>query len=323
MLLKRRRRAKFNDRGPLEQGHEDHWPGTYDAASTRHSPYSENRWLEREPIAEAGVTPPPATYLTLPRQDDLLRGRLIRFRKAVPSTVPYATQARWHEEVISTLFPAANLVEQILVTVPRHLREHADKMMARDTLAKIRAPHRRGVDTAKDEPHALLVTDMTPREGSGDVLIEFKPKWLAQSPSAPAGARRCRTCALRAQRNAGRRAEGQEELVSFCPLDLVSREPARIALAAEIILDGVKNLSGRRRDEVFPRFCDFLLNHDLLHRLRRLQLELDPLGVFAADVSSQSFLTATTLRDCSLYVRVSPARDIAMVAVPKWLTPWW
>lgn len=50
--------------------------------------------------------------------------------------------------------------------------------------------------------------------GKTDILCEFKPKWLSQSPDAPPNAERCRTCAIKQMRN---------QPVTWCPLQLSAR----------------------------------------------------------------------------------------------------
>lgn len=75
-------------------------------------------------------------------------------------------------------------------------------------------------------------------------MIEFKPKWLTQSPNAPANWKLCRTCAVRlmqTQKSRGRQAQQDEEHESeaseFCPLDLASGDPARIEKATFAIVN--------------------------------------------------------------------------------------
>ncbi|CUS07137.1 unnamed protein product [Tuber aestivum] len=89
-------------------------------------------------------------------------------------------------------------------------------------------------------------------EGSDEwkdmAMIEFKPKWLAQSPNAPVNWVLCRTCAVRHMQSAKEQTKGllgvpgeevdlEEEVRDFCPLDLSSGDPARIERATFAILN--------------------------------------------------------------------------------------
>lgn len=80
-------------------------------------------------------------------------------------------------------------------------------------------------------------------------MIEFKPKWLAQSPNAPANWALCRTCAVRHMQSSKKQTKGllcvpgeedddlEEEALDFCPLDLSSGDPVRIEKATFAILN--------------------------------------------------------------------------------------
>lgn len=154
-----------------------------------------------------------------------------------------------------------------------------------------------------DDDYGLLVEDMTPLTTRDIQLLEFKPKWLTQSRSAPEFSKRCRTCAKRARTNAERIKAGEPLLHRFCPLDLVSKDDVALYRALRVIL-GVN-------DPIFPkdykrlyRMSQWARTAPLLSRLASLQSILDPVGVFAADPTDSQFLTAMTLRDCSLYLQV-------------------
>ncbi|KAJ6263141.1 hypothetical protein Dda_1701 [Drechslerella dactyloides] len=92
--------------------------------------------------------------------------------------------------------------------------------------------------------------------GWRDLLtVEFKPKYLVQSPDAPRDWKLCRTCALRSMRSrtlsgrstasAGSNSELEDAPAHpppYCPLDLVSSTPARVRRAVEAIVgrdDGI------------------------------------------------------------------------------------
>ncbi|KAK6348157.1 Inositol-pentakisphosphate 2-kinase [Orbilia javanica] len=111
----------------------------------------------------------------------------------------------------------------------------------------------------KEPENELMASAMDARAlteaGWRDLLtVEFKPKYLVQSPDAPKDWKLCRTCAFRSMRsrsmsgrsNASAASEGSEGRhfipPDYCPLDLVSPNPNRIARAVEAIVnreDGV------------------------------------------------------------------------------------
>ena len=132
----------------------------------------------------------------------------------------------------------------------------------------------------------------------GVVAVEFKPKWLAQSPTAPKGARRCRTCALRALR----KLQGQdavEEGGGLCPLVLVQGDEREIRRLVERVLDC--GLSERVRE----RMVDWVLKSELMRRLRDVQVEMDPKGVLVEGKGGKELGTAMSLRDATLFLKVS------------------
>ncbi|KAI9804069.1 MAG: hypothetical protein M1825_001470 [Sarcosagium campestre] len=299
------------------------------------------------------------------------KDRLLRLRKTLSSSIPNAELVHRFHDIFTPIFPSSSLVSQELVLLPRDLTAICNARLHDDEAAGHRIPKRRGLYLAEDEPHGVLVTDMTPRPGTDEVLVEFKPKWLAQSPNAPPNARRCRTCALRAQKNALRRRVGEQPETGFCPLDLMSDDPARVRVVVRHLLerrvggprikadrvksttdpnhvhksyhddpnsppkrtdsdynfaeDGVNTRSGALNQipidpaslpvapELFPpledRLVRFLTHNPTLRRLRDLQREMDPRGVLDPSLdphASNPFLIATTSRDCTVFIRVSP-----------------
>lgn len=138
------------------------------------------------------------------------------------------------------------------------------------------------------------------------MLIELKPKWLSQSPNAPVDSIRCRTCALRAMRKLTGNARLSEDSRTrdargLCPLALVSDN--------EAVLDDVANalVAPDAVQDVRRSLRAFLAETTVLPRLRELQMQLDPggiLGIREGEKLSEAFLVATTLRDCTLYVRL-------------------
>jgi len=176
--------------------------------------------------------------------------------------------------------------------------QHWDEESARYDPTKYmrlpRAAKRRGVYLADDE-FGLMVRDM--RESDHDLeTVEFKPKWMAQSPSAPDNSVRCRQCARVARSNAELARKGEPLQKSFCPLDLTTFEGTD--RVAEFLLPGFGV-------DMQMRFSMYLASDcPLLKRLRDAQVMLDPIGVLKNDKNDENFRAAMTLRDCTMFIRL-------------------
>lgn len=267
-------------------------------------------------------TTPRPTEIDALRYEPVFNGKLLRLRKALPSSVSNEESYRHFQDTIRPLFQAESLVEHILIQVPTHVITECNRQLVVDERNGGSRPRKRGsVYLAEDDPFGTLMTDMTPNTHAGEILVEFKPKWLVQSPSAPAGARRCRTCALTARKAAlvqQRTGVVESKIALFCPLDLVSRDRSRVESAVRGILNLSKDPRGCT-NELRSRLVDHLYQNRLLLRLKRLQEELDTVGIMRTAEISQPFLTAMTLRDCTMFLKVnSSARGVCSRA---WLMP--
>ncbi|ERF68615.1 hypothetical protein EPUS_07176 [Endocarpon pusillum Z07020] len=233
-----------------------------------------------------------------------LVGKLFRFRKSIPSAVPCAQTVANYQNIIAPLFPVNNLVHLELhhVSNQNALIAKLNAALEQRELNGTRPAHRHGVylTPSAEEPNAILVTDMSAC-GPDERLIEFKPKWLVQSPSAPQGAKRCRTCALREMRTEDERRSGQSHSgrghAGFCPLDLVSNNDdvlgetiRRLSLTDELS----RTYESPFKEQIQP----------LLLRLRRLQAEYNNVGLNDFENGqSQGFFVSMALRDCSVFVK--------------------
>lgn len=147
----------------------------------------------------------------------------------------------------------------------------------------------------------MLIDDMRPDYDG--TMVEFKPKWLAQSPSAPPGSIRCRNCARRAERAQKNLAKAEDETTSapsFCPLSFfkacLSSNARDVKIAAGKILreqgfiketttdddSSVKpQLSTENKDLIkwlTIAFMDNRFSQEILHRLEADQRLLDRHG---------------------------------------------
>ena len=253
-------------------------------------------------------TPPP-TELSSVIIDPRLEGKLIRLRKSLSTTVPVTESWNHFHNAISPLFLDSQVVSQDLCRISSGIVRNCNLELNDMERDGRRSEKRKGVYLAEDEKYGTLISDMSSDERS--VSIEFKPKWLVQSPNAPAGSKRCRTCALRAMKQAEARSnnlqEGHDGKGGFCPLDLLLKDRYRIGDVAEQLL-GTSRYSDLDRMRIWDQLITWTMDTPLLQRLKQLQEELDPLGVLEADLSSPNFLMAMTLRDCTLFLKVSISR---------------
>lgn len=258
-------------------------------------------------VEDRSNTPPP-TELEPLMYDPILDGKLLRLRKAVGWATTQVQNIQDLRETFLTLFDANNLMSYHLVRLPEGLIAKGNAgLRAYESTGK-RAVRRCGTYLEEKEPYGMLVTDMSADSSKGEVLLEFKPKWLAQSPTAPVQAKRCRTCALKAWRRAQKQVNAGAGDVPWCPLALVGR-PKQVA---EVIGALMLAESGNAKIEVLRgRLEEFLVAREgagLLQKLKHLQEAGDPFGILDAnrtDPWSKEFLTAMTLRDCTLFLRIS------------------
>jgi inositol-pentakisphosphate 2-kinase len=216
-----------------------------------------------------------------------LRGKLLRLRKDLSHLQGTKEQVESFNNNFRPLFPPDCLVQPELVALNSSITTALNR-----ALDALNRPTRRRADSLpEDERYGLLVTDMMP--AAGKAMLEMKPKWLLQSPSAPLNAKRCRTCALRAQRaSQGKRTATDKQ--GSCPFDLVSeRVEDRRRAAGQITSDAA--------------LADFLVEdaQPLFAILRNQQRFLDPRGVLkvAGADGIYDLCRAMTLRDCTLFVR--------------------
>ncbi|KAF3936668.1 hypothetical protein ABW19_dt0209642 [Dactylella cylindrospora] len=237
---------------------------------------------------------------------------LLRLRKCLPSSESNLPAYEYLSTVIVPIFPPGVMVGQKLVRVPPELISRANDTLHHLENTGSRPAHRQNLFLAGDprphqqqmeEPFAFLLEDMSPDISRGEFLLEFKAKWLVQSPSAPADWKRCRTCALRLRKYAKATRKGKHaEWHGMCPFDLVSGDINRAKTAVKHILQHPRN----KDEKLVQRVTEALMNSPQLAILKELQASLDPLGILDADHKSKEFLTAMTLRDCTFYVKVSP-----------------
>ncbi|GAB7362815.1 hypothetical protein MBLNU230_g3118t1 [Neophaeotheca triangularis] len=224
----------------------------------------------------------------------ILENKLLRLHKALPHLPSTQTHQTLHQTHFTPLFPAQNLLLQTpIATSPTLLSQLNQTLHALPT-----RPSTRSADSiAQDDGYGLLVTSMTPRDPKTQKLYQLKPKWLSQSPNAPAGAKRCRTCALRARR-AGRGVRTATDAQGGCVLGFVSRDEGVRRAVVGGFVDGDDGVVGFLTGEGGE-------GREVLEGLRGRQKGLDlegVLGVGDGPEAIEGLCKAMTLRDCTLFV---------------------
>ncbi|OCT48261.1 inositol-pentakisphosphate 2-kinase [Cladophialophora carrionii] len=162
---------------------------------------------------------------------------------------------------------------------------------------KVRHAHRRHVylPSYHVEQYGILMQNL---QGPGiDWLVEFKPKWLVQSPSAPSDARNCRTCALNALRRKDGKHKGRGDS-GFCPFDLLVGPEE-----GDVLTRALKNIWPL--DEGIGKFvAEFTIKvQPALRHLQRLEQEHGSVGLDDFQKpAGKDFGVAMALRDCSVFL---------------------
>lgn len=267
-------------------------------------PESPTAEADLQSIPDGSTSTPPPTDLQPLMIDPRVDCKLIRLRKDLSTVLPIKTSWDYIHNVVAPLFLDSQIVSQTLFKISPLVIQDLNVELRQMESHGQRPSKRNRNYLAEDESFGTLVSDLSSNKAS--VSLEFKPKWLLQSPSAPSDSKRCRTCALQAMRLASRTdCHGAEDggTSDYCPLRLVSGDRSQVQVAVEQILTSPK-LSALRDDRLKDLIVDWILNASLLQRLKQLQVELDPVGTLEADLATQDFRTAMTLRDCTLFLRV-------------------
>ncbi|KIW93221.1 uncharacterized protein Z519_05826 [Cladophialophora bantiana CBS 173.52] len=235
----------------------------------------------------------------------------MRLRKDLPFTQPAVQAMSDFQNRIAPLFNEkhkALLMEQALyMLTPEMVSKSNNELKEIDSVdlsalssedvkgKHIRHHHRRHVylPSYENEQYGILMQNL---QGPGvDWLVEFKPKWLVQSPSAPADARNCRTCALNTMRREAGAHQGRGDS-GFCPLNLLVPDGVVLERALKNIWpikDGINQFVSAFREKVQPA----------LRHLQTLQEEHGAVGLDDfLHPDGKDFGVAMALRDCSVFL---------------------
>ncbi|KAK3322145.1 inositol-pentakisphosphate 2-kinase [Apodospora peruviana] len=253
-------------------------------------------------------------------QNDILRGKLLRVPKARTHALNYEELQCYWETAIKPLFRDGELVEQSLVRIGagRHVLSDLNSVLAEFETTRRRDFQGSRVD--EEAEYGMLVDDMR-KKNPDDTVLEFKPKWIFQSPNAPFNAKRCRNCAKATLRASdSRRSDGVvnggggtpppsyiTDSPVLCSIDVL--ESKLNHRARDRVLAIITENLLQPADPRFDRLKAWLeLNH-LLPRLCNLQRVNDDVfagGCLEADPAQQhpKLELAMTLRDCTCFVRI-------------------
>ena len=236
-------------------------------------------------------------FVSPSRIDPRFKGKLLRLRKNVPSAVPVLESHEYFKNTVEPLFPRDMLIEQEICEVSPDLLKKYNKELRQDEKNQyLRDQRRAGTYLAEDESHVILVTSMLWDDEHAS--CDFKPKWLTQSPSAPGESKRCRTCAMQAKY------KKLNDFRAFCPLALTSNDEGLLKRHLEGALMKMRG-SPIYMLEQLRYAIPFFQRSPMLHRLKELQSANDNQGPLNAELSSEKYQLAMTLRDCTVFMKAS------------------
>jgi inositol-pentakisphosphate 2-kinase len=202
------------------------------------------------------------------------------------------------------------IMVQLNRDLTRHLMDHEAVLLLPEVMNHLYTKVEKGTfaNTAPRNCWGILLPNMSPTPGQS-ITLEIKPKWLAQSPNAPSGAIRCRTCAMQVSVPKNRDSY-------ICPLQVLHGDSKALRPWA---LATVKRHFGSKPppQAVISSMVEGIVTYltvgdgvDLLRHLLQLQSTLDPRGILCrpqhgSELFDYNLRLAMTLRDCSLFIKIS------------------
>ncbi|KXH30495.1 inositol-pentakisphosphate 2-kinase [Colletotrichum salicis] len=246
-------------------------------------------------------------------EDDLLTKYLLRVPKqSKGGDKPfYPPKEQWFYfwTTIAPLFTfrADLLADMKFALLPKEAMTHLQNVL--DALNKAppgakKRPAKFENNKIMEEGRACLIESMRARSAD-ERVVEFKPKWLAQSPSAPENANTCRCCALAAKKFKDSMDAGSNPRYYPCPLwlDPERETPKGKEDVRQKALTSLFQYSSLGDNKHASTLYSLLKKTPILSLLKRHQTQKDPRGPLNASKNDSDFSIAMTLRDCSLYMR--------------------
>ncbi|KAK7430027.1 Inositol-pentakisphosphate 2-kinase [Neonectria magnoliae] len=301
-------------------GDDDLWPTSQDVAEMAimlngsASPLSwDRRSLKRlprgtRPVKLIGEGAANAVFeLALPEgypSTSEFKGWLLRVAKAPTNGAPprynYLKQQEFYAGKVKTHLKD-HIIQQELVVVRDSNIVNELNLFLRRTDHQRKEKFRRSFIAQTN--WGLLVEDMRPTDPTKSILIEFKPKWLNQSPTAPSGAIRCRQCAM--------------ELYNFAKDPSLTRSAPETKPCPLVLDNPDAPLDISSPFRIAPQLAKFsnstilsslysAANHQVIRDLREVQEYADPNGPLGALKDDPLFNFAMTIRDCTCFVQIFP-----------------
>ncbi|KJZ72173.1 hypothetical protein HIM_08438 [Hirsutella minnesotensis 3608] len=239
--------------------------------------------------------------------DSDLKGLLLRVSKVPsrnsPPTFKYVLQQKFYQASIKPILGEYAVHQELVILRSSGLVDKLNMLL--QNIDSTRKEKFRGSFIGRSD-WGFLVEDMRPQDPKEYVLIEFKPKWLSQSPSAPKTAIRCRQCAMELRNfvkdsSKDRMPPDQKP----CPLTLLNKG---IPAAASSPFRIAPQLAKEPNSDHFRKALESIANHPALHELKAQQELHDKLGPLFAK-PSESFVLAMTLRDCTCFAQIHRLRQ--------------
>lgn len=211
--------------------------------------------------------------------DSRFEGKLLRLAKWNQHTLPILKK---HQAVQDTFLPLLTTDNDEDLVVPTELVKIGATVLGHLQTDQVETNTKRGSTLDLEETHGTLLEDLN--ADPSVLLLDFKPKWLSQSPTAPKDANTCRTCALRRLRK-----KYPKTKPCFCPLDLSSGKKERVYRAVTALLS---------EESIY----DPVLSAQITEHI--LTSSLIPTLLKAQTSPQSSLATKMTLRDCTLFVQI-------------------
>lgn len=210
-----------------------------------------------------------------------LQNMVLRTQKAVKEHFTIKEQHEWLRKDLLPVVPSLEcyilpshlvaVMDEQYLKLNNHLK-HADRPQKHSNV---------GLDMSQRS--ALLLPRLSSTQDR--LVLEFKPKWLLQSPCAPAHATTCRTCAIRRMR------ARDPSLSGYCPLDLLSQDPDQCKRAVLALRSQYGWICSEAE---VNSVVAFLSDDTLIHCLSEAQFK-----------TQDRLPMCMTLRDCSIYLALN------------------
>lgn len=270
-----------------------------------------------KPVAFVGEGAANAVFeIKLPQHgssDSNFKGLLLRVAKVPalgqPTAYNYLFQQTFYQTTIRPLLGSHAIHQELVILRGSGIVDELNRLL--QALDHTRKPKFRGSFVGQSD-WGLLIEDMRPdpKAPTPRILVEFKPKWLSQSRSAPARAVRCRQCALELQRMLTRPVAGAGPFNPErkpCPLALVDEEaPPAVSSPFRI----APQLATAPERELLRTSLEHILHDPFLEDLCAQQEGLDVTGPLGASPNDEKFGIAMTIRDCTCFALI-PKDDAA------------